>query len=148
MSRFPAPFSSLPPETARADRWVFNLQSCYLALGDQLEDLVGDLDWDDLGRFGPTPVDSLFVQAMITIFQFSEDLADCEAASAAGTRMDWKYALHLPVDYPGLAPGSLAEFRRHLEHDPAGRRIPRRACSPPGPQPVDVASLQVARAAR
>ena len=37
--------------------------------------------------------------------------------------MDWKYALHLPVDYPGFCPGALAEFRQRLAGYAAGRQV-------------------------
>ena len=56
--------------------------------------------------------------ALVTIFQFLEDLPDREAARAVVVRLDWKYALHLPVEYAGFDFSCLSYFRRRLlEHE-------------------------------
>jgi len=50
----------------------------------------------------------------VTIFQFMEDLPDREAADAVVTRLDWKYALHLSLDYAGFDFTDLCHFRQRL----------------------------------
>ena len=35
--------------------------------------------------------------ALVTIFQFAEGLCDRQAADAVRARIDWKYALRLPL---------------------------------------------------
>ncbi len=50
----------------------------------------------------------------MTLFQFLEGLADDQAAEATRVRIDWKYALHLPLGFPGLRASSLCNFRRRL----------------------------------
>ena len=50
------------------------------------------------GQPALSPVDLAFV----TIFQYLEDLSDRQAAESMRMRLDWKYALHQPVDYAGF----------------------------------------------
>jgi transposase len=55
--------------------------------------------------------------AMVTALQYSENLRDRQAAEAVRTRLDWKYALGLPLDDPGFDHSVLSEFRgRIAEH--------------------------------
>ena len=119
----PEPFPSLPADTARAAKSVFNIENLYLAIGDRLDRLFDDINWDDLHALDAKPAHNLFVLAMVTIFQFAEGLADDQAAEAVRTRMDWKYALHLSLDYPGFAPAELREFRQRLRLDRSGQRV-------------------------
>ena len=102
---------------------MFNIENLYLAIGDQLELLFHDVNWDELSGFGGKPARNLFVLAMVTIFQFAEDLPDHQAADAVRSRMDWKYALHLSLDAPGLDPSELFEFRQRLLLDRAGQTV-------------------------
>jgi transposase len=119
-------FQPLPVNTARAAKSVFNIENLYLAIGDRLGSLFGDLNLYDLGAFGEKPACVLFVFAMVTLFQYAEDLSDRRAADAVRTRLDWKYALHLPLDYPGIDCSVLNEFRQCLWRDPVGQRVFRR----------------------
>lgn len=123
MSVHLAPFPLLPADTAHAVKSVFNIENLYLAIGDQLEFLFEDLNLDDLDSFGGKPAAVLFILAMVTIFQFAENLPDHQAADAVRARMDWKYALHLPLDYPGFEPSELSEFRQRLLLDSAGQFV-------------------------
>jgi transposase len=52
--------------------------------------------------------------ALITMFQFVEDLSDRQAADAVRARVDWKYALGLNLDNPGFDHRVLSEFRSRL----------------------------------
>src|ERR1051325_45054 len=52
--------------------------------------------------------------ALITMFQFVEDLSDRQAADAVRARIDWKYALGLDLDNPGFDHTVLSEFRGRL----------------------------------
>ncbi|MBN1399605.1 MAG: transposase [Anaerolineae bacterium] len=63
------------------------------------------------------------VLAMVTIFQFTEGLSDEQAIDMLRTRSDWKYALHLPTDFPGFQAAELREFRRQLQASPARQRV-------------------------
>jgi transposase len=91
----------------------------YLIISDQIEQLLGEVE---LARLDPSATQSaatIAVLALVTVFQFVENLPDRRAAEATRTRLDWKYALHLPWAYPGLEYSVLGEFRRSLVRDPA-----------------------------
>jgi transposase len=52
--------------------------------------------------------------ALVSVFQFMENLPDREAADAVRARLDWKYALHLPLADTGFDASVLSEFRGRL----------------------------------
>jgi hypothetical protein len=49
--------------------------------------------------------------ALVTCLQFAEGLSDRQAADAVRSRIDWKYALTLPLDDLGFDDSVLSEFR-------------------------------------
>ncbi len=97
-------------------------ESVYLAVGDEIEQLLTGIELARLDPSGMRPASSLEVLSLVTIFQFAENLPDRRAAEATRTRPDWKYALHLARTYPGLDHRSLCEFRRLLWHEPTARQ--------------------------
>jgi transposase len=60
--------------------------------------------------------------AMVTFFQYIEKLSDRQAAEATMTRIDWKYALNLSMNYPGLTMSDLCDFRQRLFSRPDQRQ--------------------------
>jgi transposase len=114
-------FPPVPIETADEARSVFNIENVYLLIGDRIEQLIGDLDLSDLDSTGEKQANTLCLLAMITIFQFAENMPDRQAAEALRRRTDWKYALHLSLVYPGLEPTSLCEFRQQLLSNSTGQ---------------------------
>jgi transposase len=107
------------PEDIRAlGERVLGPDDPYRVIGEQLADLVADAQFAGLyeatGRAAVWPS----VLALVTLFQFLEDLPDREAARAVVVRLDWKYALHLPLGYGGFDFSCLSYFRRRLvEHE-------------------------------
>lgn len=82
-------------------------------LGEWLTDAVFAGAFGARGRPGYPPA----MLAMVTVLQFAHDLSDREAAEAVENRLDWQYALGLPLDYPGFDHTVLSEFRaRVAEH--------------------------------
>ena len=62
------------------------------------------------GKPGLSPI----ILAFVSVFQFMENLADRQAVEALRMRLDWKYALHVPLDWlrrAGLNFSVLREFR-------------------------------------
>ncbi len=110
--------SPLPRTTARAAEAVFGKGNIYLTVGDQLEQLLADVDVARLDPASEQPATTLAVLALVTIFQFVEGLPDRRAIEAIRTRIDWKYALHLPLAYPGLEYSVLCRFRQSVFNDP------------------------------
>jgi len=94
----------------------------YRLVGERLYAQYHEADYADLypaeGQPALSPVDLAFV----TVFQYMEDLSDRQAAEAMRMRLDWKYALHQPVDYAGFNFSVLSEYRMRLvAHEAEGR---------------------------
>lgn len=110
----------IPAETARIARAIFPKGSLYLTIGDEIGLLFGDVDFTELYAIDGALAVSPALLAMVTIFQFMENLPDRDAADAVRTRIDWKYALHLDLENPGFDFSLLSDFRqRLLEHEGA-----------------------------
>jgi len=108
----------IPEETSQAARRLYNLQYIYLRIGDQLESL---LSRTNVQRFSPdSMLDGItsFRLALASAFQLAEALPDALAADATLRRMDWKYALFLPVRHPGISEAALCEFRQGMFSSP------------------------------
>ena len=123
MSLKPQPPREMPAELARIGAKLLPPESPYRLVGDQLYAKYRDADYADLypaeGQPGLSPVDLAFV----TAFQYMEDLADRAAAEAVQMRLDWKYALHLPLDYEGFNFSVLSEYRARLVNHQAQGRV-------------------------
>src|SRR6266568_7127533 len=52
--------------------------------------------------------------ALVTVLQVIEGLSDRQAAEYVHTRVDWLYALALPLDDPGFDYSILSDFRQRL----------------------------------
>ncbi|HLF90908.1 MAG TPA: transposase [Anaerolineales bacterium] len=114
MSKNASPFSPAQATTSGSRKTVHNINTAYLRIGDQFEDILSNIPLEDLTVIPDLPEIHPALLAMTTIFQYAERLADQEAVEAVRTRMDWKYALHLPVNFPGFDPICLQEFRVRL----------------------------------
>jgi len=122
MSIKPQPPREMPEELARIGSKLLAPESPYRLVGEKLYAKYRDEDYADLypveGQPGLSPVDLAFV----TAFQYMEDIADRSAADAVRLRLDWKYALHLPLDYAGFNFSVLSEYRARLvAHEAEGR---------------------------
>jgi transposase len=60
------------------------------------------------------PAEAPWRLALVSVMQFAERLSDRKAANAVRGRIDWKYALGLPLDDPGFDASVLCEFRARL----------------------------------
>ena len=106
--------NEIPADTAGLGQKLLKERDPYRVIGEQLRDIVGDEDFVEMyaetGRAAVWP--SLL--AMVTLFQFQEDIPDREAAEMVVKRIDWKYALHLPLEYAGFHFTDLHYFRERL----------------------------------
>jgi transposase len=86
-------------------------------------DVLRDEDFAEL--YPPTgqPALSPALLALVTVLQAMEHCSDRLAAQMVRSRIDWKYALHLPLAYPGFDPSVLCEFRQRLVAHKAQRRV-------------------------
>jgi Transposase DDE domain/Transposase domain (DUF772) len=104
----------MPEDIGEIGRRVLREGDPYRVIGEQLADIVSDEQFAGLYEGRGRAAISPSLLALVTIFQFLEDLPDREAARQVGVRLDWKYALHLPVGYAGFDFSCLCYFRRRL----------------------------------
>lgn len=123
MSLKPQPARPMPEDLGRLGAILLPADSPYRWIGDHLYAQYDNAAFADLyhaeGKPGIQPVDLLFVLA----FQALEDLGDRAAAAAVRLRLDWKYALHLPLDYAGFDFSVLSDFRTRLVAHAASARL-------------------------
>jgi transposase len=81
---------------------------------DELGAIVADEDFMHLFPERGQPAAAPWRLALVTLFQFAEDLSDRQAADAVRARIDWKYALALDLTSPGFDHTVLSEFRSRL----------------------------------
>jgi len=113
----------MPPEIAAWTAKHLAPDSPYHLIGETLYTQFHDLDFVDLYHVEGKPALSPVTVALVTVFQHLENLADRSAANAVRTRLDWKFALHLPLDDAGFDASVLCEFRQRLLDHAAGERI-------------------------
>ena len=118
ISAYGKAISSIPKETARAASASFGRGNFYIQVGEQLDGILGELHWQQSHEWsgGFATAEDLSL-ALITLFEFMEGLTDAQASDALRTRIDWKFALHLPLLPRTLEEIVLCQFRvRMLNH--------------------------------
>jgi transposase len=114
-------FPPIPAETVKAARAIFGRSNFYLAVGDQANRLFSGICLSSPAESQQLDDRRLAILHLVTVFQYMETLPDLLALDAIRERVDWKYALHLPLRYPFRETSSFCEFRRWLKDD--SRRI-------------------------
>jgi len=114
MSMKPQPIPEIPPEMGRVVRAVFPKGNIYIHLRDTLGSIYQDELFADLYPGRGQPAYAPWRLALVTIFQFMENLTDRQAADAVRSRLDWKYALSLELTDQGFDHTVLSEFRTRL----------------------------------
>ncbi|HWR66421.1 MAG TPA: hypothetical protein VN364_09905 [Bellilinea sp.] len=118
----PNPLQDIPAETSIAARNLYNVQHIYLRIGDHMDSILNRVD---VGMFDATSrlsTPTLTRLGLASAFQLAEGLADPQAAESTYQRLDWKYALFLPVKHPGISEHELCHFRRGLYSTASGQR--------------------------
>jgi hypothetical protein len=111
-------FPPIPSDTSKVALAVFERSNFYITVGDQANQLFDGSGWNEPSLTGNLANWSQAMLYLITIFQMIEMLPDQSAAEAVHNRVDWKYALHLPLNYPGQDASIFCEFRKWLVGDP------------------------------
>ena len=115
MSLRPHPVESIPEETFRVAHAAFPKgNNSIMAIRDHLPQVFSDEDFEGLYPRLGQPGYSPWRLILVCIFQFMENLSDRQAAQAVSSRIDWKYALSLPLSDPGFDFSILSEFRKRL----------------------------------
>jgi len=95
-------------------RAAFPKGNIYIHLRDTLGTIYQDELFDDLYPNRGQPAYAPWRLALVTVFQFMENLTDRQAADAVRSHLDWKYALSLELTDPGFDHSVLSEFRTRL----------------------------------
>src|SRR5216683_3063948 len=123
MSMKPQAIPEIPAETVRVVRAVFPKGTIYVHLRDTLGSIYQDELFADLYPDRGQPAYAPWRLALVTIFQFMENLTDRQAADAVRSRLDWKYALSRELTDPGFDHTVLSEFRTRLVAQTAEERF-------------------------
>jgi hypothetical protein len=109
-------YPPVPEDTARLASSLYGKGNNYLRIGNHLNQILDDLLSGNLDMpcTGERVIDSEVRCALMTIFQYAEELSNQQIIEAVRNRVELKYALHLPLNYPSLEPNTLCEFRRQL----------------------------------
>src|SRR6266545_3680023 len=119
MSMQPQPWPQIPEATVRAARAAAAKGPYPLAMRvrDELGELFADAQFAEAFGVRGKPGWSPGRLALVTVLQMAEDLIDRAAAQRVRFGMDWKYALGMELDDPGLDASVLCEFRtRVVQH--------------------------------
>lgn len=115
-------FPPIPADTANAALLVIRNGSFYLSIGRLVNSLFGQLNLNDQSSRLQVPIQTLARLYLVTIFQFIETLTDAQAVQALQKRIDWKYALHLPLNFDNYLAIELCDFRKWLLADQARQK--------------------------
>ncbi len=114
MSMKPHSLEPIPEETRRLVQRLCPKGTMVTQLRDALGPIYSDEAFAHLfpkrGRAAEAP----WRLAMVTVLQAIEGLTDRQAAEYVRTRVDWLYALALPLDDPGFDHTILTDFRQRL----------------------------------
>src|SRR5258707_15490708 len=124
MSLHTQPLEPIPDLTRQIAHTSFPKGTLAMHLRDALGSIYEDADFADLfpkrGRAAEAP----WRLAVVTVLQALENLSDRQAAEMVRGRLDWKYALSLPLDDQGFDASILVDFRqRLLEHGAQDRLL-------------------------
>ncbi len=108
----------IPAETVALARAAGPKGTVPMQIRDALGPIYTDAQFADLFAWQGRPAESPARLTLVSMFQFLADLRDQQAAAAVRTRIDWKYALGLPLADPGFHATVLSDFRaRLIAHD-------------------------------
>lgn len=108
----------VPADTKQLGEQLLKASNQYRQIGDRFNELFPTEEmfasmYEPTGRGAIPPL----LLSLVTVFQMMERVADRTAAELVVSRIDWKYALHLPLSYTGFHFTDLLAFRqRLLEH--------------------------------
>lgn len=119
----PQSLPPIPDDTRSVAEQIYPPDHPLRRLGEDFADVLHDEDFADLYSSTGQPALSPTLLALVTVLQATEHCSDRVAAEMVRSRIDWKYALHLPLAYPGFDASVLCEFRQRLVAHQAERRI-------------------------
>lgn len=110
----PTPLGPIPEETQRIGEQLLPAENLMRRMGDEYAEWVKDEDFANMYSNTGQPALSPTRLALVCVLQAMEHLSDRTTVAMVRTRIDWKYALHLPLNYKGFDASVLSEFRDRL----------------------------------
>ena len=105
---------AIPAEIAEIGERILSEDDPYRLIGEAVNDILSLEDFAPLyseeGRGALCPI----ILGLVVIFQYLENIPDRQAAKWAVVRLDWKYALHVPLLWEGFHYSTLSYFRQRL----------------------------------
>ncbi len=114
MSIKPHGLEPIPEETRLLVQRLCPKGTLVTQLRDALGPIYSDEAFAQLYAPGGRPAVAPWRLALVTVLQALEGLTDRQAAEAVRTRIDWLYALALPLDDPGFDYSILSDFRQRV----------------------------------
>ncbi len=114
MSLKPQGLEPIPDETRRLVERLCPKGTTVTQLRDALGPIYSDEPFAHLFPKRGRPAEAPWRLALVTVLQAIEGLTDRQAAECVCTRIDWLYALGLPLDDPGFDYSILSDFRQRL----------------------------------
>ena len=114
MSMKPQGLEPIPEETRVLAQRLIPKGTLVTQLRDGLGPIYSDDHFAHLFPKRGRPAEAPWRLAMVTALQAIEGLSDRQAAEYVRTRVDWLYALALPLDDPGFDYSILSDFRQRL----------------------------------
>jgi hypothetical protein len=102
----------IPRETSRAAQAIFGSNNFYIILGNSLASILSEFKPRRFIGPGWEQKSAIPILSLLTLFQYMERLSDRQTVRALHYRLDWKYALHLPLNHPGIPEEILCQYRQ------------------------------------
>jgi len=106
--------AEIPVEIRAWGEATLEADNVYRLIGERISAVVSEADFAGIYSAIGRPAISPVVLALIIVFQARERVGDRGAAELAVRRLDWLYALHLPLTWGGFHPTDLTHFRERL----------------------------------
>jgi transposase len=104
----------VPAETVRVAQAAFPQGNNYMTMRDQINQIYTNSQFTHLFSHAGRSAEAPGRLALVLVMQYAEGLSDRQAAEAVRSRIDWKYALALPLEDAGFVHGILSQFRERL----------------------------------
>jgi transposase len=114
MSMTPQGLEPIPEETRQLVQRLIPKGTVVTQLRDALGPIYSDEAFAHLFAKRGRPAEAPWRLALVTVLQAIEGLTDRQAAEYVRSRIDWRYALALPLDDPGFDYSILSDFRQRL----------------------------------
>src|SRR2546430_12012427 len=114
MSLKPHGLEPIPEETRLLVQRLCPKGTLVTQLRDALGPIYNNEPFAQLFAKRGRPAEAPWRLALVTVLQAMEGLTDRQAAESVRTRIDWLYALALPLDDPGFDYSILSDFRQRV----------------------------------